>query len=131
MAGTLAVSGGTLYGSGFNGNVPFLRNLVTFNTSTGAATFVSSTDNPTYQDLILFDVNGSLRGLKGNTLYSVNPSSGALTQLGTITGANLPGMFYAAVLTPVPEPAAPLGVVMAAAGLATWWRRRRIANGPT
>jgi hypothetical protein len=127
MTGTLAVSGGTLYGSAFDGNVPFRRTLVTFNTSTGAASFVGS-DNPIYQDLILFTVNGALQGLNGTTLYSVNSSSGALTQLGTITGANLPVMFSAAVLTPVPEPAASLGVVMAAAGL-TWWCRRRGGAG--
>ena len=78
--------------------------------------------------MALFAAQNVLSGIGADkNLYSINTTDATLTNLGAITGSNLPGSFNAAVAGPttsdVPEPAT-LGL-FAIGGLALRWRGKR------
>ena len=120
--GVLAFSNGVLYEAmGPNSNM-----LASLNLASGAATQIGSTNN-LYLNMNLFDAQNGLYGIGAdNNLYSINTGDATLTNLGAITGSNLPTLFTAAVAAPTsdaPEPAT-LGL-FAIGGLALRWRGKR------
>ncbi|MCX7113095.1 MAG: PEP-CTERM sorting domain-containing protein [Proteobacteria bacterium] len=122
--GVLAFSNGVLYAVITNG--PNIKVLASLNLASGAATQIGP--DAQYVGMILFDAQNVLYGISiSKNLYSINTSTAALTNLGAITGSNLPGNFNAAVAAPttsdVPEPAT-LGL-FAIGGLALRWRGKR------
>lgn len=71
---------GTMYGIGYSNRI-----LYRINQSTGVATPIGDTGILNNMDLA-FDSNGTLYATVGNTLRTVNPSTGASTLVGTFTG---------------------------------------------
>lgn len=122
--GKLAFVGSTLYGT-MSLSPSSSNGLYSFNTTNGAATLIGNGGAAaTYTDMIAFGSGTNLYGINGTTLYQINIADGALTNLGVISGANLPSSFVAAVAAPVPEPTTVLGVAAAGLGLVRLARRR-------
>jgi hypothetical protein len=126
IGGRMAFNGGTLYGtlpvSGGSGS-----GLYSFNTTTGAPTFIGNGGAAGSYDLMLASYSnaGTLYGLVLNSLYSINTTNGNLTLVGNLTGANLPSFFLGAgQVQTVPEPSS-IGLMAASAvGLIGFARRR-------
>ena len=121
-SGVLAFSNGVLYVA-ISGSSDILASL---DLTTGAATNIGGDSG--YYNMALFAAQNVLYGIGADkNLYSINTTDATLTNLGAITGSNLPGSFNAAVAGPttsdVPEPAT-LGL-FAIGGLALRWRGKR------
>ena len=118
--GVLAFSNGTLYDA-------VSQQLFSLNTLTGAGTAIGSS-NSLHQGMALFDAGNVLYGIGSDkNLYSINTATAGLTNLGAITGANLPGSFYAATAgttsNNVPEPSSL--ALFAIGALVMGWGRKR------
>ena len=123
--GVLAFSNGTLYDATYNVFDSLPGKLNSLNTATGLGITIGSTDNR-YQSMALFDVQNVLYGIGGKSFFSINTTTAALTDLGAITGNNLPGSFTAATaLTTnnVPEPSS-LGLFAIGSLLMGFTRKR-------
>jgi len=82
-AGDLSFNNGTLYETATNGSV---TDLLTLNTSTGAATVVGQVvSNPNMYGLVT-GTDGGLYGFDGNSIYSINTTTGAGTLVQTFAG---------------------------------------------
>ncbi len=110
LYGTANKSGGAGYGN--------------FNINTGAFTKTTST-NSTYVPMLLAYEGTTLFGLRYNTLYTVNPSTGAYTSLGTVTGFPSNGSFTTMAIATVPEPSTYALAAIATGVMAAVARRRK------
>lgn len=86
---------GLLYGVTGLESPNFKRFLVTINPSTGAATVIGAIVNPAFGSSepltdLSFRSDGTLFGLGGSELFTVNLSNAAMTSMGS-TGVNSPG----------------------------------------
>ena len=122
QSGALAFSNGVLYAA-ISDSSDLLASL---DLTSGAASQIGI--DSLYANMNLFAAQNALYGIATDKhLYSINTSSAALTDLGEITGSNLPLEFAAAVAGPTtsdgPEPAT-LGL-FAIGGLALRWRGKR------
>ena len=125
LTGKLAFLGSTLYGA-MSLQTPSSNGLYSFNTSTGAYTFIGNGGQTAiYTDLIIFSSGSTLYGLNGTTLYQVDPSNGNLSSLGALSGENLPASFRGAA---IPEPSTSLLGAAGAIGLLLARRRQRGAG---
>ncbi|MEI7924429.1 MAG: PEP-CTERM sorting domain-containing protein, partial [Planctomycetota bacterium] len=118
---------GTMYGTaGIYSSGPMLdRFYGRFNLSTGAFTAITASNDFTYGNMALAYDGTTLFGIKSTSLYSLNPTTGAYTGLGTVTGiAN--GQFYAmSVPVAVPEPSTYALAAIATGVMAAIARRRK------
>ena len=121
LGGVLAFSNGTLYDA-------VSQQLFSLNTLTGAGTVIGIS-NSLYEGMALFDAGNVLYGIgmDNKNLYSINTATAGLTNLGAITGTNLPGRFYAATAgttsNNVPEPSSL--ALFAIGALVMGWGRKR------
>ncbi len=116
LYGTVSQSGGSGYGN--------------FNINTGAFTKTTATNN-TYDGMKLAYDGTTLFGLNYSTLYTLNPSTGAYTLLGSVTG--IPGAgagrFTNLAAIPVPEPSTYALAAIATGVMAAIARRRKARKG--
>lgn len=119
---------GTLYATAIIGNPYTVLNYIygSINLSTGNFLAISGSSDPLYQALRLAFDGTTLFGLEAvtNTLYTVNPTTGAYSFLTNITGP--PDVIYTlAVPLAVPEPSTYALVGIAMGVMATVARRQR------
>ena len=117
---------GTMYGTAGISSGPMTDFFYgRFNLSTGAFTAITPSDDSNYSGMALAYDGTTLFGINSISLYTLNPTTGAYTGLGTVTGiAN--GQFYAmSVPVAVPEPSTYALAAIATGVMAAIARRRK------
>ena len=125
----------SVYGSAFvNGTMyvttsffsPFSNSYGSFNLGTGAFTAITPSNDSTYDSMRLAYDGTTLFGLKaGGSLYTLNPTTGAYTGLGTVTGLANKGFYAMSVPVAVPEPSTYALAAIATGVMAAIARRRK------
>ena len=125
--GTAFVNG-TMYGtaSTFNTTTSYFDSRYgSFNLSTGAFTAITGSDDNNYRIMQLAYDGTTLFGLNAGSLYTLNPTTGAYTGLGTVTGGVNNDFFAISVPATVPEPSTYALAAIATGVMAAIARRRK------
>jgi hypothetical protein len=96
-----------------------------FNLGTGAFTAINPSDDSTYRSMTLAYDGTTLFGLSIGSLYTLNPTTGAYTGLGTVTGLANKGFYAMSVPVAVPEPSTYALAAIATGVMAAIARRRK------
>ncbi len=129
--GVVNVSGsafvnGTMYGTAANFTPQLSNRYGRFNLSTGAFTAITPSNDTTYSSLRLAYDDTTLFGLNSSgTLYTLNPTTGAYTGLGTVTGVGQFQLSAMSVAIAVPEPSTYALAAIATGVMAAIARRRK------
>lgn len=105
--------------------IPFSNSYGSFNLGTGAFTAITPSDDSTYSSMRLAYDGTTLFGLNSGTLYTLNPTTGAYTGLGTVTGLANKGFYAMSVPVTVPEPSTYALAAIATGVMAAIARRRK------
>ena len=119
MYGTTRISAGPVGSNYYYGS---------FNLGTGAFTAITPPNDSTYDSMWLAYDGTTLFGLKvGGSLYTLNPTTGAYTGLGTVTGIPSGQFEFSAMSVPVavPEPSTYALAAIATGVMAAIARRRK------
>jgi hypothetical protein len=96
-----------------------------FNLGTGAFTAINPSDDSTYRSMTLAYDGTTLFGLSIGSLYTLNPTTGAYTGLGTVTGLANKDFYAMSVPVAVPEPSTYALAAIATGVMAAIARRRK------
>ncbi len=120
---------GTIYGTTMTvdrNTFQFDIRYGSFNLGTGAFTAITPSNDSTYDSMRLAYDGTTLFGLKGGgSLYTLNPTTGAYTGLGTVTGLANGGFNAMSVPVTVPEPSTYALAAIATGVMAAIARRRK------
>ena len=119
---------GTMYGTTMTVDLitfQFDFRYGSFNLGTGAFAAINPSDDPTYRNMKLAYDGTTLFGLNNGSLYTLNPTTGAYTGLGTVTGLANKDFFGMSVPVAVPEPSTYALAAIATGVMAAIARRRK------